>query len=700
MAGAAVVLPQAMAFGVALFVPLGLTAAQGALAGLIGAACLSLVSGLFGGTVGLISSPTGPSLALLSGAMTGLAASAGAGTNLLTALIVLTALAGIVQIVIAVSGGAGLIRFIPHPVVAGFMTGAGLLMIKSQIGPLSGAGLDAPWHAWWWAPAVVAAVTFALVHYVPRFLPAVPGTIAGLVGGTLAFQGLALLGPAPVPAGWIIGSLPGPGSIHLGFDVHALHTLPVFSVFTSALALAMLASLNTLLTSVIADVTTGLRHNARRELLAQGAAQALTGLLGGMGGSATTGATVVSVRSGGRRWSGATTGAMFVLLVLLFGPVGHVIPISALSGIILYVSISLLDWDLLAWLRRKRTRTDAGIAILVTLVTVAYNLVAAIGVGVFIAIIAFIHAQVIEPVIHRRTTNREHRSVRQRSGEQRRLLDEHADRIVLYELRGNLFFAKADQLFEQLIPDLDRRAWVILHMRRVSQVDLTGIKILQQMAQRLAAHGGELLFCEVHKGIGMGHKVQKTMRKVSAQAPELAVRTFNGSDEALEYAEDALLTELGVPPTPPAQRVSVAETDVCRSLTPEQVAALELVLKPRPIEAGEHLFHAGQAGRELYIVVQGEIEIRLPISHHHYKRLAIYGPGMLFGEIAFLDPGPRTADGVAVHASEVMMLDRPGFDLLVHKHPDTAIALLMALGASQAHSLRWSAEKIFRLSQW
>ncbi|MFO1371438.1 MAG: SulP family inorganic anion transporter [Candidatus Competibacteraceae bacterium] len=700
LTGAAVALPQAMAFGVALFAPHGIGAAQGALAGLTGAVCLLLASGLLGGTVGLISSPTGPTLALLSGALTVLAAGGVAEPTLPVALIAVTAASGLAQMLIAVSGGSRLIKFIPYPVVAGFSTGAALLMIKSQVKPLTGAGADTLWANWRWLPAVVALATFLLVRYAPRLLPRIPGAIIGLLGGTLLFQLLIQLGPGAVPAAWVVGALPSVLNLQLPLQPTGWEALPWPLVLQSALALAMLASMNTLLASVIADATTGLRHNGRRELLAQGLGQCAAGLMGGMAGSATTGATVVAVQAGGRRWTGIIAGAALALLALGAGPVGQWLPTSALAGILIAAALGLVETDILAWARRPTTQLDAAVAVLVAAVTVSYDLTIAVLVGVAIAIILFIHAQVKTPVIHRRLTEQEKHSVRVHPPEQAELLAGHGDRIILYELRGALFFAKADQLFEDMLLDIDHPAWVILNLRRVFQIDLTAIKLLEQIAARLKAHGGELLFCEVHSGLGIGHCFEHTLSRLSLAPALPAIKTFNGSDEALEYAENALLADLGMALTTPQDRVTLADMNLCCGMNATEQAALANVVRCRLLRIGEQLFAAGDSGDELYVVLRGEIEIRLPTSPHHYKRLGIYGPGTLFGDVAFLDPGPRTADGIATQDSELLALDQAGFKQLQAQNPAAAIALLRAIGRHQSRALRWSSREIRQLAQW
>jgi sulfate permease, SulP family len=301
-------------------------------------------------------------------------------------------------------------------------------------------------------------------------------------------------------------------------------------------------------------------------------------------------------------------------------------------------------------------------------------------------------------VVYRRSTGRH--SVRRRTTEAQELLEQHGDRIVIYELRGNLFFATVDTLFEELLPDLDRPAWVILHMRRVSQIDLTGIKILHQIATRLHAHGGHLLCCEVHSEIGLGQDVNEAITRVAQKgAGARKVLTFVGSDEALEFAEDALLTELGLAPAESGDRVDLADRDLCQEMTPAQIEALRAVLTPRTVAAGGSLFAAGEHGDCMYLVVSGEVDVRLQTTQHHYKRLACYGPGTFFGEIAFLDPGVRTADAIVVKPAELLVLDRTGLERLRRESPETAVALLVALGRMQGDHLRAADQEIQRLAQ-
>ncbi len=701
LVAAAVVLPQATAFGVTVFAS-SLGAASGALAGLVGAIILLLVSGSAGGTVGLISGPTGSTMTLLSGTVVVLTTAGLAPMAIASALFAVTVLAGLMQLSMVLVGGGRLMKFIPYPVIAGLTTGTGLLMIESQFKPLLGIHHDEPWIHGHWLPTVTAITAFGITRYAPRLLPNLPGPIAGLIGGTLLFQiVLHYLNGSTLLNHWVIGALPGPSEFRFAAgSIAAWLELPWPLVFHAAFALAILSSLNTLLTAVLADTVTGQRHNARRELLAQSLGQIAVGLIGGMAGSASIGGTVTAVRTGARHWAARIAGIVLLLLMLWCGQVGQWLPTSALAGIIIASAIGLLETDIVAWIRRRRTRLNAAVALLVVGITLGYDLMIAVLVGLAIAIALFIREQNRVPIIHRRLTVIERPSVRQRPTDQAELIARHGNRIVVYELRGTLFFAKADQLFEEMLPDLERSAWVILHLRRVIQIDFSSIRLLQQIAARLDAHGGELLFCEVREDHGLGREVERTLRRISLSHQRINVKTFASTDLALEYAENALLRALGYAPTVLGQRIALEALDLCRDMKPVEVAALAAVLRPRQLERGERLFAAGDLGTELHLVLQGRVDIRLPATADRYKRLAIYGPGTVFGEIAFLDPGPRAAEAVAVKPSELLVLSRADFNQLRDLYPDAAISLLLALGRQQSRALRWSAKEIQRLIQW
>ncbi len=696
----AILLPQAMAIGVTLYAMAGGDVASGASAGLITTALLCFAAGLVGGAPGVISAPTGPALVLLAGALTALAAQGLQGPHLMLGLAMVIVLAGMLQFLIGLSGGGQLIKYIPSPVISGFMTGSALLMIKSQTTAMTGAGADAEWLDWRWLPALAALITIAGVRLTPLLFPRVPGPIAGLVLGTLAFHGLVAVHGGVAPSPWLIGKLVGLQSNTLGLPLARLRDLPWFVMLPSAAALAVLTALNTLLTAVVADAATGLRHNARRTLMGQGMGTIASALAGGIAGSGTTAATLVAVKSGGARWVSTVVAVLFLILIIFAGEAGRVLPIGALAGVIIAVAIDVADRDILVWARQRRTRQDAMVAVLVTGITVFYNLVAAVGGGVAIAILLFIRDQIATPIVSRHSSAREARSIKARPEAERTLIEQHGERIVIFELRGNLFFGTTDRLIDELEPTLNGPNWVILHLRKVTHIDLTAVKLLQQVANRLHKHGGLLLFCELHAESGVGEDFEQALRLISDKRSNAPVRTFNGRDEALEFAENALLEILDFTRTRIDEAVPLASNAIVRYLNTIQIDVLAQHLQARHLAQGANLFTEGESGDELYLVMCGQVDIQLRTTAHHYKRLAVYGAGSFFGELALLKQGPRAAHAVAAAPTDLLVLSYTAFDAIKRHEAALAIALLSAICDTLVNNQRWSTRELQRLSEW
>jgi len=697
IAAAAVLMTQAMAFGIALYEPHIGSASAGALAGLIGAAVLSLFSSLSRGTTGMISGPTGPVMALLVAISAALASAGLSGPALVQGLATVVLIAGGIQVLLGLTGAGRIVKLVPVPVVAGFMTGSGVLMIKSQIAPVatpvvSGGALPASW-----IPAVTAFVTLVAMWQGARRLPAVPAVIPGLLAGIGAFHGLCWWFGLDTPAAWLIGELPRLAWSELSTRPALANELPWLVITASAVTLAAFTSLDTLLTSVVADASTGERHDVRREVVAQGLGHVVVGLSGGMAGAGTTAATMVTVRSGGRRYSGAFL-AVFVLVCLVAAnKVTTYLPVSALAGVVVFVALGLIERNIWLWIQSRRTRLDAFIAIAVLSVTVVWDLMIAVGVGVLIAAVQFVTAQARAPVVLRRATGATIRSQRMRGREERTMLDRHGDAVVAYDLRGSLVFATADRLFEELLPDLERGARVVISLKRVAHVDLTGVDVLRQIAARARGRGGEVVFANVHKRTGLSRKIRKSLRRVGIR-DEIRVKTFVSSDVALEYAEDKLLQEYGaVTRTRP---VELAGSELCEAMGAEIVARLDPWFARRKVARRERVYEAGGPGGALYVVRRGNIDLRLPTGPRHWSRLARVGPGMLFGEVSFQTPGAHTATAVATEPCELFTLERERFERLSVEDPEVALAILRCVVRVLGRRLRQANHEIYQLNQF
>lgn len=694
-----IILPQAMAFGVTFWGLFADDVATGALAGLIGAFALSLMSGLMRGTRGMVSAPTGPTLVLLGGAAITLNNQGLSQEALLASMMVIIFLTGFFQILIALSNSGKIIKYIPFPVVAGFMTGSALLMIMSQHDALFAGEVSSLWQDEYWLPTTTALITFAAMHYIPKKIKAIPGPIAGIIIGTASFYLLNLLLPQTFNGSWLVGELPSLSSIQpswrLNFD-----GIPWDLILIASLSLAVLATVDTLLTSVVADTITNSRHNAKRELLGQGMGQILASLLGGLGGAGTTGATLVAIKSGGYRWVAFTASLTFLALLFFVAPFVAYLPISVLAGIIIYVALmSMIERDILAWLKARQTRVDAITAITVTIVTVTFDLMIAVGVGIILAAIQFIRNQMLTSLVHERVTVTKRTSLRRRNEKESQLLADHGDRIVLYKLQGDLFFGSADQLYEVMKDDLTRPVWLILDMGRVDQVDLTALRMLQHMSRLLSQHGGKLIFSRVYKVRGISKKVTSALRKVSPRYNNNEIKSFIDTDEALEYAEDALLTKLGEASVEKDVGITHDKVSLFSKLTPEQHKKVMKYFHSKTMQKGEMLFQRGDIGDQIYLVMRGEVDALLPYGKGFYRRVAAFGPGTFLGEVSFLEKGKRTTDARVAREADLLYIDHESFSKLRHEDPEVAIEMLKALGKSLSRHLTFADKQLRRLSE-
>jgi SulP family sulfate permease len=700
LAGSAVVLPQAMGLGVVLFNGMGMDASTGAMAGLLGAAILSIVSGLFSATRGMISAPNGPVTMLLVGVFARMSANGAGAPEMMTALSAILILTGVFQLTFGAIGGGQLIKYIPYPVVAGLVTGIGLLMIKSQLLLLlKEIFMFQSFDLHSAIPVITAILTVFTIALVPKIFPKIPGALAGLIFGIFLFQTLVYFTGNPEQS-WVVGTIPSLASLQLGITPQALKALPWNIVITSSLALTILATTDCLITSVVADSQTGERHNAKKEMAAQGIGQILVGLLAGLGGGGTKGSTLVALQSGGGRWSPVVSGLLMLLLMLFAGAAGNYLPISVLAGVITFVGIGMVDLNVFLWLKNKENRIDGAIALIVIATIVLLNLVMAVAVGAAIAIIIFLHTQIKAPIIHRRVTAEHHHSLCARADNEREFLDARGRRIIMAELRGNLFFATADRLLSGIGKDIIPGNIIILHFRRVKYIDLTGMILLTQIASRAALKGATIIFCHLGEELGFGEKITEAFQQIDKKI-DFKAKIFQDTDTAFEYAENLVLEMGGFRVTHHDRYTPFAENNFCRGMPEKIVALIEGMTTHAEFSKGSELFKTEDFGQSLFLVLKGEIEIRLYTSVRGYKRLAKYGPGTYFGEIAFLIPGPRAASAVVTQDAEILEIDRE--DIMTMDHDakaDLALYLLYEIGGTLAEELRRSAADIYRLEQW
>ena len=717
-----VALPGAVAYGLVIFAPLGPgAAAQGALAGASGAVALGLVAGLLGGTRGLVSAPCGPAAALLAALVIEWLGPGGvspAEVPVLLAVVVL--LAGLLQVIFGILGGGKLIKFIPYPVVAGYLSAAGVLVLMKQLPLLVGTSADgftrllAGPAAWNLTALLVGGATIAGTLVAARVKSPLPPTILGLAAGVAAFLLLSLRAggllsatsggmAAAAASGLVVGPMPSPipALTAVGARFQAALALPTAHLWLAlppALALAVLLSIDTLKTCVMADALTEKRHDSDRELRAQGLGNLAAALCGGAPGSGVSGATLVNLATGGTTYrTGALAGGFALLALLLLAPVIAWVPVAALAGVLVVVAFRMFDWDSLRlWLHRA-TILDALVVWGVILAAAATNLMVAAGVGVGLSILLFLRDQVRSSVVARQALGDQRRSKTRRRTREQAVLAEHGAKAAIFELQGNLFFGTADQLLGELEPHLKLREVVVLDLRRVRSIDLTAARILVQVAARLGSHGGELALSGAVASPA-AERLDQLLHQVGLLGAGRDVQAFDDLDGAMAWAEDRLLARHLVDPTP-ERALGLGEIDVLKALPAAGLAALEKIVEVRTFEAGQSLFLRGDEGHEIYFVRRGRIRIVAALARGGTVHVATFCRGDFLGDMAFLDARPRSADAVAATEAEVFVASRQGLAAAMAAEPEFGARFFEALGRAMAARLRASGDEIRTLQE-
>lgn len=707
LAAMLVALPSAIAFGVTIYTPLGASqAATGALAGILGATALGLVAAATGGTQRLITAPCAPAAAVMASLAVGFVQK---GVPIGPALLMLSAvglLAGLFQILFGLVGLGRLIKYMPYPVVSGYLSGVGLIILTSQVPILLGVPSGTRfWPALsgvaLWNPETIGVgiVTIAVMLGAPRVTDAVPAPILGLAAGVVAYGGFAWADPAlRVLAGnsQVIGPLGGSGTGLLGAfagRLAAVRAMPVgelSAVLVPALTLAVLLSIDTLKTCVVLDTLTRSRHDSNRELVGQGLGNVASAVLGGMPGAGQMGATLVNISSGGTsRRSGLVEGALSLTAFLVLGALIAWVPVAALAGILVVVGVRMIDLQSLHFLRARSTIFDFVVVVLVVVTAQAVGLIAASGAGVVLAIALFIREQIGGSVVHRRTEGNRIFSRQTRLPEAMAILQRDGGQTVIFELQGSLFFGTTDQLYSALEPELKTRRYVILDLRRVQSVDVTAAHLLEQVEDILAGHGGFLLFSHPPPRLPSGQDVQRYFDEVGLVRAESRAKIFPELDNALEWVEERVLAEAGFTRSE-EQPLELHEIGLFEGRRAETLRALEACMEKRSFRRGEKIFGRGDTDDVLFLVRCGAVRIMLQLDETQWRHVGTFGRGNFFGEMAFLDGQARSADAFALTDTELFALSRGKFDALAEEHKRMAINLLEGLARVLAIRLRFA----------
>ena len=718
MAAMLVALPASIAFGVTIYSAISPThAALGALAGIIGATVIGLIAATLGGTDRLISAPCAPAAAVLSAFAIELTHQGVSGGNIILLLLMLGILAGLFQVLFGVIGIGRLIKYIPYPVVSGYLTGVGLIIIASQINKLVGVDsathwfhtIVSPW-LWDWRAVTVGAATIVAMSLGPSLTKKFPATIIGIIVGLMTYFGLAVQDASLFEVTGnplIIGALGANGDGYLSSitsrwdDIGELRLSQIAALLGSALTLAILLSIDTLKTCVVLDQLTRSQHDPNRELVAQGVANITSSSIGGIPGAGTMGATLVNLSSGATtRASGLVEGISALIFALLLSSFIAWIPVAALAGILIVVGLRMIDREPLRFIQSPATVFDFGVVVTVVVVALSIGLIAASAVGVAMAILLFLREQIGGSVIRHKFYVNQMSSNWHRPESETRILEQKGDQAVIFELQGSLFFGTTQQLYAQLDPEIKTRSFIILDMKRVQSVDVTAAHLLRQVRDSLTERKALLLLSNVRENLPNGRNLREFLEQTGVTENDDSVRLFNELDSAIEWVEDRLLGEEEKAQLETEVALQLVEMELFKNRKDETLADLESRLEKRTYGAGETIYARGEPGDAIYLIRRGSVRIFAPLGAGRTRHIATFGRGDFFGGLAFLDGRPRGNDAIAGTETEFYVLSLEQFRILSEEHKKLAFTLLTAISRSLAIRLRHADTEIAMLQEY
>jgi SulP family sulfate permease len=671
-------LPTALGNGLLVFAPLGPEqAAAGAVAGLTGAIVLGAVASLLGGTPGLVSAPSGPAAAMLTALAAHLAVADPSRAPVL--LLATGLLAGAIQLGFGALRLGTMVKFIPYPVVAGFLSAAGLLLAWGQLPSVAGLARGGPWGAlshpagWSVVALSTAAATFASTRLAQRFLPRAPPVVTGIAVGTLTYLGFAALDPALAAVAGNplrIGPIPGAAAVAASVparlaDLLALRPSDVAALAGPAAALAALLSVDTLKSCVLVDSISGGRHAGNRELLAQGLGNALSAVVGGVPGAGVSGATLVNLGSGGRsRVSSAAVPALLLGVAAVAPGLVAGTPKAVLGGILVHVGLRTVDWGALRLARRRESRLDLAVVLAVVVTALARDLVTAAAAGVGLSVVLYLRDRMKQSPVRARGDLTALRSTRHRLPPEDAVLGAHGGEAAVLTLQGDLFFGTADRLLTELEPDLAARRYVLLDLARVEDVDLTAARILAQAEARLAGRGGILLLAGARAPEGLAAAIAHA----AAPPRRSPSRLIPSRDEALEWCEERILEE-HLRDRPPHGALPLGEMNLLAGLEADALAALDRHVRIVRATDGERVFRTGDPGDSMFLVRLGRVRLVVAAEGGRELMLGVFGRGDVVGELAFIDGRRRSADAVACAQTELYQLTREAFEAAAREAP-------------------------------
>jgi SulP family sulfate permease len=515
---AIVALPLALAFAVASGVE--------PKAGLYTAIVAGIVAAVCGGSKVQITGPTGAMAVILVGIV---------GKYGIEKVWIAGAIAGMIQVALGLAKLGQLVKFIPYPVTAGFTNGIAVIIFCGQLNNFFGLKLPRSdhflsglwstvgnWNLINWESVAIASIVIVTKLFWARVTRIIPGSLVGLIVAT-ALTSYFHLSIATI--GEIPRSLPMPHGISGWQDWGLLREL-----INPALALAALGSIESLLSAVVADgMTVSDKHNSDRELIGQGLANMIVPFFGGIPATGAIARTAVNVRSGGKtRLSGVIHGVTIALIMLTLAPLASQIPLAALAGILMVTSVRMIEWEAVKLLI-KADHADLSVMLLTWFITIGFDLILAVEVGLIAAGALFI----------KRMSDMDLAKIPSAEVFPPGLPLELSRAIAVYRVDGPLFFGAAER-FVTFLREEPKVKYLILRMRFVPNMDTTGLVALEDIYQDLNRRGCRLLLS------GLQTEFQQKLERSGLLNKIGLNNCFDSTDVAIDFLKQTIKPQ-GIP---------------------------------------------------------------------------------------------------------------------------------------------------------
>ena len=736
-------IPQGIAYGIIAFSLLGPEyVSTGILAGLYCSIFAGLAAALIGSTPVMITGAGAATTLVFASVISQLTSSHyfDSGFSNPKEMIILAAfftvfLSGLFQFLFGILRLGNIIKFVPYPVVAGFINGSAILIIISQINPLLGIQDSASLKSFMEKlmsieplALLVGIVTALCMLYSHRITKKVPAPFVALTVGMLLYYVLTLIGVGPNQLGPVLGAIPIKLPLPTwGFDFSLIVSSKiVFNlapiILPAALSLAMLGSLDSLMASAAIEGITHIRTSGNRELRGQGVGNMLSAGFGGLSGSGSMVRSMPNIKSGATtRLSGVVSSLFTLMVAIILAPLMGKIPYAVMAGIMLMVGIQLFDKWTISLLKKvdiknlyyqKELLTKFLIIFSVVLTILIFNLIVGVIVGVTISIFIFL-AQMSKSLVKKVYLASSIPSRTQRDERVAVALAKQSHKIVVLELEGVLFFGSADQL-DLKIKTLLKSAvkYVILDMKKINLVDSSGAQILKRIHLNLKSMGKRLGISYVEeekrhfikKYMGEDKRSTVSERAIWKELEETGLIEslgeplfFADTDDALSFFEEILINNLTEVSTN-GKRKRFGSCALFRGLNNEEANILKSYMTKHSYKKSDFIFKQGEEGDAMYYLADGFVKITINLAGTaHKKRLFSASTGTVFGEIALLDDKPRSANVEAAEETECYSLSRESFEIIKKEHPEIGFSLMKNINMIIVNRLRIADQMIEEL---